>query len=711
MGDFETVKEAADLKEYARQFLTPGRERGRYVCPVCDSGAGPNKTPAFSIKGDKWKCFSCGNGGDIFDLAGILHKTDERGEQIRIVAAWAGVSLQGQGKTSGGFNALNVDWSKVNAAASTAETTADEEPAPDYAEGRAKHRQYVAECARRLAEEPTADLLAYLERRGITHAEAVQIGLGYDPHSKQPWYDVDGLKRFGARLIVPWPGNDYYYAARAMDENADERKYDKPKTEEVGPRPPYDPQAFAQDYIVVVEGDLDAVAVKLCGFNAVALGGTNNVNAFTTEAAAHRYKGVIIEMLDADGNINDEKENNRKGRGAGAKLCDLLEKSGITALSRAEYGIDKTEAYGGKYKDAGEWFAADRADLADMLEVMRGFALEKAENSKEAEWREAMKNLKLENAAEIARGIYDCADEETPVSTGFASLDRALDGGLRSGLMILGAVSSAGKTTFLSQIADHIAAHGRPVLFVSIEQSGRELVSKSISRMMAGRGWERITLHEMGAAKYRAYWPEEKARALAEAVGDYAAEVAPNLHIMAACEQPSINDVKAAAYRIADKCGQPPVIMLDYLQILKPLNERDTERQAVDGNISELRRLSGALGLKTPVIVVSSLNRASYSGALEMESFKESGGVEYGSDVLAGIQPYRMEQQVTARTKDDKPPTEQVMKFRAREIVKAFRKQDVKDAELVILKNRNGALPKEPLRFTFHAASSLFVEG
>lgn len=721
MGDFERVKEAVNLKEYAAAHLEPAR--GGHVCPVCDSGTGPNKTPAFSVKGDKWKCFSCDAGGDVFDLAGAIHRTEDKAEQLRHVAAWARIDLEGGASgSSGGFNARYTgagsaaDEPAESTADRTAENTAD---ADKYAEGRAKHRQYVAECARRLADEPTADLLAYLEQRGITHAEAVALGLGYDPKPAHGWQDEAGNWHNGPRLVIPWAGSDFYHIDRAMDGRAHNLKYDKPPSkpdektpisECVGPQPTWNPAAFSEPYLVAVEGALDALAIQLCGYNAVALGGTS-VNNFATEAAAHRYAGVVIDMMDADGDMEDENEGNRKGRGAGAKLCDLLGNAGILTLSRAEYGIGTADLYSGQYKDAGEMLAANRADLAQMLEYMRLMAKDKAEAAKNDEWREAMKNLKLEDAGEIARGIYNCADEETPVSTGFTSLDRALDGGLRSGLMILGAVSSAGKTTFLSQVADYIAAHGRPVLFVSIEQSGRELVSKSISRMMAGRGYDRITLHEMGAEKYRAYWPEEKTRALAEAVGEYAAEVAPNLHIMAACEQPSINDVKAAAYRIADKCGQPPVIMLDYLQILKPLNERDTERQAVDGNISELRRLSGANGLRTPVLVISSFNRGSYSGAIEMESFKESGGVEYGSDVLAGIQPYRMEQQVTARTKDDKPPTEQVMKFRAREIVKAFRKQDVKDAELVILKNRNGALPKEPLRFTFHAASSLFVEG
>ena len=46
----------------------------------------------------------------------------------------------------------------------------------------------------------------------------------------------------------------------------------------------------------------------------------------------------------------------------------------------------------------------------------------------------------------------------------------------------VGAISSLGKTTFVTQIADQIAAQGTDVLIFSIEMSRWEIISKSISR-------------------------------------------------------------------------------------------------------------------------------------------------------------------------------------------------------------------------------------
>ena len=50
----------------------------------------------------------------------------------------------------------------------------------------------------------------------------------------------------------------------------------------------------------------------------------------------------------------------------------------------------------------------------------------------------------------------------------------------------------------------------------------------------------------------------------------------------------------------------------------------------------ELKRLSR--DYKLPLIGISSFNRDSYTEAVSMKSFKESGAIEYSSDVLMGLQ-------------------------------------------------------------------------
>ena len=67
--------------------------------------------------------------------------------------------------------------------------------------------------------------------------------------------------------------------------------------------------------------------------------------------------------------------------------------------------------------------------------------------------------------------------------TGFKYLDEQLGGGIRTGLYVLGAIPSLGKTTLVLQMADNLAKQGEKVLIFSLEQSKFELVAKAISRI------------------------------------------------------------------------------------------------------------------------------------------------------------------------------------------------------------------------------------
>src|SRR5699024_976856 len=76
----------------------------------------------------------------------------------------------------------------------------------------------------------------------------------------------------------------------------------------------------------------------------------------------------------------------------------------------------------------------------------------------------------------------DRSVNEPPIPTGFKQLDEILDGGIREGLHVLGAISSLGKTTLAMQIADQIAQYGEDVLIFSLETGTNELIAKSVSR-------------------------------------------------------------------------------------------------------------------------------------------------------------------------------------------------------------------------------------
>ena len=285
-------------------------------------------------------------------------------------------------------------------------------------------------------------------------------------------------------------------------------------------------------------------------------------------------------------------------------------------------------------------------------------------------------------------------------------MDNFLDGGLHPGLYILGAISSIGKTTFCLQLAEQIATDrfpqgtqevipGRDVLFFSLEQSKDDLISKSLSRrtydksMQAGQMdklakfnmtiLRRETWQKWTQAEWDTFWAcqEELQRLtqnhlfIVEAVGDY-----------------GIEEVTRDVKNHVAVTGRKPIVIIDYLQIMRPYDERMADKQNIDRTTSALKRLSRDYDI--PIIAISSFNRESYWQQVTMTSFKESGSVEYSSDCLLALSPAGV---VDAKNDEEKRKN--------RETIEKTKNADVRKIELHVLKNRNGRITNKEHRLYF----------
>ncbi|MDE6678449.1 MAG: hypothetical protein K2K02_05350, partial [Ruminococcus sp.] len=133
--------------------------------------------------------------------------------------------------------------------------------------------------------------------------------------------------------------------------------------------------------------------------------------------------------------------------------------------------------------------------------------------------------------------------------------------------------------------------------------------------------------------------------------------------------------------------NRKPVVLIDYLQILAPINDRYSDKQNTDKAVLELKRISR--DFKIPVIAISSFNRENYNSPVNLTSFKESGAIEYSSDVLIGLQLKGIGNSNFDVTKEKaKVPRE---------------------IELVILKNRNGQSGTK-VDFDYHTMFNYFEE-
>lgn len=639
------------LKGYLRSYVESVTQKSKganmYVCPLCGSGSGRNGTGAFSIKdGTSWKCFSCNEGGDIFDLIGKYEGITDYSEQLKRAGELFGVSIDSYRATA------QEDFREYQKQPKTEQYTHNSihTTATDYT-------QFFLQANR--------DIEKTNYHRGLSLDTLNRFKIGYVESWRPPKAPNAPAS---PRLIIP-TSKESYLARDTREQIPEEQKpYSKIK---VGSIHLFNAKALqnATKPIFIVEGELDALSIIEVGGEAVALGTTTKVKSLLELLKTKKPEQPLIISLD-----NDE---------AGEKAYRELSE-GLKGLGIPFYRLNPA----GEYKDANEALQGNREALRQ--------AVEEAEHIQdEAEQAQREAYLSTSTAHYLQSFIDGIADSvNTPyIPTGFKGLDAVLDGGLYEGLYIVGAISSLGKTTLITQIADQIAQAGKDVLIFSLEMARAEIMAKSISRhtlqqVLSSGGDIRNAKTTRGITTGKRYidYNQTERDLINNSILAYS-KYAQNIYI-----SEGIGDIGAEQIRETVKqhilyTGKTPVVVIDYLQILAPYSERATDKQNTDKAVMELKRISR--DYKTPVIGISSFNRANYREAVTMEAFKESGAIEYSSDVLIGLQ-------LKGAGKKD---------FDANEA----KKKTPREIELVILKNRNGSTG-DRVEFKYYSLFNFFEE-
>lgn len=216
------------------------------------------------------------------------------------------------------------------------------------------------------------------------------------------------------------------------------------------------------------------------------------------------------------------------------------------------------------------------------------------------------------------------------IKTGFPNLDDII-GYLYPGFYVLGAASSVGKTTFLLQMAYQIILNLDSVLYISLEQSKLELVSKILSRITAVQCRMNISMAETAI--------DIRSGNLFNSVTlDACAELLKNANLLTIIEGDFSVDMAKIESIVDDyvaTTGRVPVVMLDYLQIVQGKGFA-TDKGRIDHITKSLKILQRKYD--AVVIAISSINRANYRLPLDFESFKESGSIEYSADSVWGLE-------------------------------------------------------------------------
>lgn len=609
-----------EIKSRYADYLRPAKKHGTYICPLCGNGTGSTGDGITVKTGTTHlKCFKCGFGGDLIDLYQQEHGAT-------MPEAFAALCER--------FNIVVDDHTAATVKTQPATTSA---PATGGAEAQADYKAYFMECGERITDRAA---LEYLSFRGISVETAAQYGLGFDPAWRSPQAVKNGRNPpTSPRLIIPTSSSSYLARDTRRELTEQEKRFAKMKE---GAAQLFNPAALTRAAgnapVFIVEGEIDALSIIEAGGEAVATGSTSNTHKLLEYIEEHGTKATLLLCPD-----NDEA-----GRRSGRELAE-----GLQGLNIAHLSVDIT----GGHKDANEALTSNRAAFID--------AVQAAQRSTSATPDSVTAYINSLMAGEIEN-----FRRSSTRKTGFENLDRQA-GGIYPGLYVLGAISSLGKTTFIHQVADQMAAAGEHILFFSMEQSRLEMVSKSIARITAQRDISTActSLSIRGGRLTAAAL--DAARAYTEAVQDRMSVIEGNF----AC---TVSFIGEYVRRYMSRNEVKPVVIVDYLQILQG-EGRQTVKEQTDNNVTELKRISRALDL--PIILVSSVNRSNYLAPIDFESFKESGGIEYTADVVWGLQLSALNDELFTKEKSI---------VEKRERIREAKQEMPRHVELVCLKNRYG---------------------
>lgn len=201
---------------------------------------------------------------------------------------------------------------------------------------------------------------------------------------------------------------------------------------------------------------------------------------------------------------------------------------------------------------------------------------------------------------------------------GFPKLDDML-GGLEGGdVIVIGARPAVGKSAFVTQIAYNLESQGKRVGFYNLEMQEKQIYERFI---VSQSGIEFTRLR-----RAKRFLGDEKERF---EKGNRILEQKKNIVISTGSR--TVGEIRSESRHMGYD-----VIIIDYLQLLKPEKEYRGSRYAEVGAISKAVK-SLAMELNIPIIALSQLNRASETREAKeptMAELREAGDIEQDASII-----------------------------------------------------------------------------
>jgi replicative DNA helicase len=221
---------------------------------------------------------------------------------------------------------------------------------------------------------------------------------------------------------------------------------------------------------------------------------------------------------------------------------------------------------------------------------------------------------------ELVNELVD-GDQGQPVHTGINKVDRLAGGIMPGETMVIAARPGGGKSTLGMQIAKHTADRHRPVLFVSLEMRRQELIGRTL-----------CGLAEVDASKIR---QGNASNDIKKQLLQANAKLDGVPLFIADPPTATLQEIRALARLQQAKAGLS-LLVIDYLRLIKPRDNRIDRRLQVAESTTGLKRL--AKELQIPIVMLCQLNRAADREEPKLSNLAESAAVEQDADVVVFIQ-------------------------------------------------------------------------
>ena len=595
-----------DAREYIRQnlsctnYLTKSKGT-QYCCPFCGSGTGKSKTGALTYypKTNTFTCFSCHKSGDIYDIIQEVEQIDFN-KALSLAADRLNISIDDYSHTDATQRAFKHSDDKTPAAISKAPQKPTESATEDYTE-------YYKQCE--LSLKDSKEALSYLAARGISYATAARCHLGFDAKA-----DPAKSNHPTPRVIIPTCKS--HYVGRAIIET--DKAYKKLNVKGGSPYI-FNAAALTGDsnIIYVTEGAFDALSLLEIGKEAIALNSTGNTR-------------LLIDYL--TGSPQPEKA---------FIICfdNDTDKTAETTTQHANDLLTQLRAMG--YKAITYNVAGSENDINDLLQHKGALYLaEQAAAAESALNRDAL----TEFFEKIQTEAYK------PYKTDLQFFDDLLNGGIiPQSLLVLMAAPAAGKTTLCQQIAEQMALHRKPVIYLNLEMSKEQMLAKALSGKLSRTNQAQLSALDI-LQGYK--WTSEQRTTIVAALDDYRARIFPYMQYNPddiGSDLDSILSYLTATGERAKAAGKAaPAVIVDYLHLIttkRGLETAELIKQIVKG------LKDYAVNYDTFVILISATNRTSNTaGKITLESGRDSSAIEYTGDYQLSLNYYDID---TGKVKPD----------------------------------------------------------